>query len=74
VERTARLSPRQLRIAPLAEELTRLQRDDRVNARVEQLDAVEERIHDLDARELPGLDRGGQCERVQGGYFSFVGQ
>ena len=46
MERTARLSPRQLRIAPLsllAEELTRLQRDDRVNARVEQLDAVEER-------------------------------
>src|SRR5262245_37732799 len=52
VERTARVSPRQLRIALLrlpAEEITRLQRDDRVDARVEQLDAIEERIQNLDA-------------------------
>lgn len=61
VERTARLSPCQLRIALLrllSKQVTRLQRDDRVDARVEQLDAVEERVHDLDARELPGFDRG----------------
>src|SRR5215469_1363733 len=61
MERTALLSPRQLRVALLglpAELVTRLQRDNRVEGRVEQLDAVEEGIHDLDARELPGFDRG----------------
>ena len=61
MERTARLSPCQLRIMLVrlfSKQVTRLQRDDRVDARVEQLDAVEERVHDLDARELPGFDRG----------------
>jgi len=60
VERTARFSPRELRVALLrlpAQQVTRLQRDDRVDAWVEQLDAIEECIHDLDTGEPPGFDR-----------------
>jgi hypothetical protein len=49
--------------------LAGLERHDRVDARVHTLDLAEIRLHHLDARDLPRLDRASQRNRIEDDDF-----
>src|SRR5208283_2783865 len=62
------LAARELRVAVLRlieQGFTRLQRDDRVDARVKAFDLIEVRGHHLDARDLFRFDRARKRDRVE---------